>query len=250
MSVREFRFTGAAKELRVQQTDKGKMISGYAAVYNSRSLDLGGFVEQIVPGAFRGCLAARPDVSCLHEHDPKQGLLGRSTSGTLRLSSDDTGLAFECDLPNTTLGNDLAESINRGDVSGCSFGFYCLNDTWEELPAGAGMLRSVLEAQVFDVTITSMPAYEATSVGLRSRMFPDGGPAGKPAGKPAKRDAGEAQDGSITVPEFRCGCSCAGCVSGACDDCTNDDCDDPLCKCSEDRSNKLLAAVIERRLRF
>ncbi len=115
MSKREFRFV-EAHELRIQATEKGKRISGYAAVYNSPSCDLGGFTEVIAPGAFDRCLGTNPDVACLHEHDRRQGLLGRTTSGTLRLSSDSLGLRFETDLPNTTLGNDVAESISRRSI--------------------------------------------------------------------------------------------------------------------------------------
>lgn len=169
---REFRFI-EAHELRIQPTDKGKRISGYAAVYNSPSCDLGGFTEVIASGAFDKCLSANPDVACLHEHDRRQGLLGRATSGTLRLSSDSLGLRFECDLPGTTLGNDVAESISRGDLSGCSFGFIANDDHW--IPTQDGlMLRTLLDLSLFEVTLTSCTAYESTSVALRSKMSPDG----------------------------------------------------------------------------
>lgn len=172
MNKREYRFV-PARELRVSKSDDGKRtLSGYAAVFNSLSEDLGGFREQIKPGAFTRCLRSNPDVSCLHEHDPRQGLLGRTKSGTLRLSEDNIGLRFECDLPNTTLANDVAESIDRGDLDGCSFGFIAQDDDWSR---SDGMtLRTLNDADVFDVTVTSMPAYPATSVQVRSRLFPDG----------------------------------------------------------------------------
>jgi hypothetical protein len=228
MNKREFRYV-AARELRVTQTDKGKLLSGYAAVYNSRSCDLGGFTEQIAPGAFTRCLASSPDISCLHEHDPRQGLLGRTTSGTLRVKSDDTGLIFECDLPATTLGNDVAVSVDRGDLAGCSFGFYCRMDNWSKDQDG-NPIRTVVDADVFDVTVTSMPAYEATNVSLRSKMFPDG--------IPAARAAANANG---------CECLCPECVAGDCEDCSDDDCNDPECRCQQQRCDRLLAAVLERR---
>jgi Escherichia/Staphylococcus phage prohead protease len=227
---REYRFL-AARELRVKQTDKGKLLTGTAVVYNSQSCDLGGFVEQIAPCAFTRCLATSPDVMCLHEHDPRQGLLGRTISGTLRLSSNDIGLQFECDLPNTTLGNDVAESVSRGDLAGCSFGFCCLLDAWSDSTDGTPM-RTVVDADLFDVTMTSMPAYEATSVSLRSKMFPDGAPAIR-----AKANT------------KGCECGCAACVADNCEDCSNPNCDDADCVCQDERCYKLLAAVLERRAR-
>src|SRR5262245_16491200 len=113
---REFRWSG---ELR----SRGRTLKGYAVKYNELSENLGGFVEQIAPGAFDDSLNDGDDVRFLAEHDPKM-LLGRNTSGTLSLRSDSVGIAFSCELPNTQLGNDILEQVRRGDLSGMSFGFY------------------------------------------------------------------------------------------------------------------------------
>jgi HK97 family phage prohead protease len=172
-SKREIRFL-PAKELRVKQTEKGKQVSGYAAVFNSPSEDLGGFVEQIAPGAFTRTLLGNPDVMFLHEHDPKQGLLGRTKSSTLRLIEDNVGLRFEADLPNTSLGNDVATSIDRGDLDGMSFGFVAIKDEWKQ--ANSQTVRTLLDVELFEITATCMPAYPATSVQMRSLLFPDGFP--------------------------------------------------------------------------
>src|SRR5206468_6343372 len=137
-----------ARELRVSAGADGKRtLSGYAAVFNSLSEDLGGFREQIKPGAFTRSLEASPDVMCLHEHDPKQGLLGRTKSGTLALTQDNVGLRFDCSLPNTTLANDVCESIARGDIDGCSFGFMCSEDDWTSTADGS-YLRTLLDVDV------------------------------------------------------------------------------------------------------
>lgn len=64
----------------------------------------------------------------LYEHNYTQ-LLGRTKSGTLVLSEDDTGLRFELTPPNTQLGNDVLELVERGDISGMSFGFRALKES-------------------------------------------------------------------------------------------------------------------------
>src|SRR5579884_3981804 len=111
-------------ELRAAAADgdqaKGRTISGYAALFNSLSEDLGGFREIIAPGAFDGCMD--DDVRCLFNHDPNM-VLGRTASKTLRIEQDDTGLKFECDLPDTDDARDLVELMKRGDVDQCSFAF-------------------------------------------------------------------------------------------------------------------------------
>jgi uncharacterized protein len=147
--------------------DGRKTIEGYAAVFNSLSGDLGGFREQIAPGAFTRALAEKPDVLCLLNHDASQ-MLGRTASGTCEIEQDDTGLRFRCDMPDTTLGRDLYEQIKRGDISQCSFSFTCDDDEWDEMDDEQGrsfVRRTVVGVRkLFDVSPVAMPAYPATSV--------------------------------------------------------------------------------------
>lgn len=138
---------------------KGRTLFGYAARFNAET-DLGEFREAIAPGAFASSLSAN-DIRAIYEHDGK-ALLGRSGSGTLRLSEDAEGLAFELDLPDTTLGRDLAVLVERGDLSGCSFGFLCRKDEWR-----AGV-RHLQDIDLQEITITATPAYSATNVQVRS----------------------------------------------------------------------------------
>jgi Escherichia/Staphylococcus phage prohead protease len=173
---RERRFI-PARELRVSGNNGKRVLTGYAAVFNSKSEDLGGFYEQIKPGAFTRCLNRSPDVVCLREHDPRLGVLGRTRSGTLRLKENQTGLRFEADLPNTTFATDLEESINRGDLDACSFGFIARADDWSRSADGTA-LRTLIDVDVFDVSVVTFPAYPATSAQMRGLMFPDGAPDG------------------------------------------------------------------------
>jgi uncharacterized protein len=169
---REVRFLGQA-EVRAK-SDGSKVITGYAAMFNSQSDDLGGFKEVIKPGAFAKSLANGADVRCLFNHSADV-VLGRTTAGTLRLTEDEVGLRFECDLPSTQAATDLHTSILRGDINQCSFGFYCIADNWVPTKEAPGLLREVIEADVFDVSPVTFPAYQATSLSARA-LFPDGLP--------------------------------------------------------------------------
>jgi HK97 family phage prohead protease len=150
--------------------DGSKAIEGYAAVFNSLSEDLGGFREQITPGAFTRALSDKPDVLCLVDHDSSR-LLGRTSSGTCTVEQDDNGLKFRCDLPNTREGNDLHEMVKRGDISQCSFSFSVDEDTWDEATdpddESKSFIRRTLTSvrKLYDVSPVVKPAYPATSVG-------------------------------------------------------------------------------------
>ncbi|WP_342596072.1 HK97 family phage prohead protease [Salinicola lusitanus] len=151
----------ASNEIKPQ----GRKLTGYVSRFNVPA-DLGEFVEVVRPGAFTRTLGdprAR-NIRAIYEHDGR-ALLGRVGAGSLRLSEDADGLAFEIDLPDTTLGRDLAALVTRGDVAGCSFGFLPVRDSWIE-ESGRPM-RELLDVDLFEVTITAAPAYDASSVQVR-----------------------------------------------------------------------------------
>jgi len=154
-------------ELRVAEPegDEPRRIVGYAARFNVLSVDLGGFRERILPGAFRKHLDEGADVRALFNHDPS-AILGRTAAKTLRLNEDDKGLRFTAILPDTTVGRDVAESIKRGDVTGCSFGFDALDDAWHK--EGGEVVRDLRQVRLWDVSPVTYPAYPDTEVNLRS----------------------------------------------------------------------------------
>ena len=157
-------------EVRVEPAKDGKpsKIVGYAAVYNSLSQDLGGFVERVMPGAFDACLRSSPDVVARYNHN---AMLGRTKSGTLQLASDSKGLAYSIDLPDTTVGRDVAECIKRGDVTGSSFCFRVKAESWIDDGGDSLPIREIRELEELrDVGPVDCPAYLATenTVGLRS----------------------------------------------------------------------------------
>lgn len=167
------------KKLEVRMTPgpvmggEGNTITGMASVYNSDSSDLGGFIERIAPGAFDASLASGGDVLCLFNHDPNQ-LLGRSASGTLKLRSMENGLEYSVEAPDTTLGRDVRTLLGRGDIFGSSFAFYADDTQWEQRSDGT-YVRTVLKADLRDVSPVTCPAYPASTATVRS-LFPEGIP--------------------------------------------------------------------------
>ena len=146
---------------------RGKTLSGYAAVFNSEA-NLGAFSEIVRPGAFAKSLAAGSSIRALYHHDA-HALLGTTRGGTLQLREDAKGLAFELTLPDTTHGRDLAILVDRGDVAGCSFGFRVADggDRWEQ--RGPTLVRELLAVDLVEITLTADPAYQDTTVAMRSR---------------------------------------------------------------------------------
>lgn len=144
---------------------EGRKIVGYAAKFMTRSQDLGGFVEQIEPSAFQRSLDENADVRALIDHNPSL-ILGRTLSGTLKLSTDSTGLLVEITPPDTSYSRDLMVSLERGDITQMSFAFVTKKDNWEK--DGAVNLRTLLDVDLHDVSAVTYPAYLDTEVGLRS----------------------------------------------------------------------------------
>ncbi|MDZ4760070.1 MAG: HK97 family phage prohead protease [Alphaproteobacteria bacterium] len=142
----------------------GRRLEGYAALFASEAR-IGDFVEVIAPGAFRASLAG--DVLALQDHAFDK-VLGRTQSGTLRLSEDAKGLAFSLDLPDTTPGRDVLTLAERGDLGGMSFGFQLPDggDTWQ------GNRRTLRAVNLMEISVVSAwPAYPDTAaeLALRSR---------------------------------------------------------------------------------
>jgi HK97 family phage prohead protease len=148
------------------EATEDRTIVGYAAVFNSRSQDLGGFYETIHPSAFKKTLQ-ETDARSFWNHDQSKPL-GRMSAGTLRLETDERGLRYEVDVPKTTYGDDLLESIRRGDVKESSFGFRTIDDDWE---MEDGMpVRMLKEVALAEVSPVSIPAYQDATVGTRRAL--------------------------------------------------------------------------------
>ncbi|PDS97528.1 HK97 family phage prohead protease [Rhizobium sp. S9] len=157
----EKRAAGLGVETRAE--DDKRTLVGYAAVFERLAMIGGYFQEKIAPGAF--ATAIKGDIRALVDHDPGR-VIGRTKSGTLRLAEDGTGLKVEIDVPNTTDGNDIWELVERGDISGMSFGFRVTKETWDE--TGDVPVRTIQALELMEVSAVAFPAYEDTTIGVRS----------------------------------------------------------------------------------
>jgi HK97 family phage prohead protease len=154
--------------------DGGKRIvaTGVAIRYGAISKNMGGFKERIMPGAATKTLQER-DVLMLHEHERRM-ILGRVSAGTLRITNDERELAYEVDLPDTTYGRDLAESLERRDITGSSFGFKAIPaDTRWTAESDGLALRSVGAMMLDHLSTTSYPAYDAHTAEYALRSLAD-----------------------------------------------------------------------------
>lgn len=165
----EVRMTSDAPGIEVKQDENGRtVIRGYAAVYNSDSQDLGGFIERIAPGAFNEVLRSNPDVFGRYNHDR---LLGRTSSGTVRLFPDERGLRYEIDPK--PADEDVLQSLSRGDIRGSSFAFRTSgkNEHWYKDEKG----RMIRELRGFDyigdVGPVDSPAYLSTESYVSKRAL-------------------------------------------------------------------------------
>lgn len=155
--------------IELRDEPESRHIEGYGSVFNERSLDLGGFVEMIAPGAFDGVIE-RSDVKCYLDHNPEKGILARSRNGkgSLSLVVDEKGLQYSFDAPKTSLGDEVVEGLKRGDYSQSSFAFTVDDEVWTK-EADGSYLRTITKiGGLYDVSIVANPAYEGTSVALRS----------------------------------------------------------------------------------
>ena len=155
--------------IELREEGESRFVEGYASVFNSRSRDLGGFQEIILPGAFDG-LIDKSDVRCLLDHNPQRGILARSKNGqgSLHLSIDERGLKYAFDAPHTALGDEVVEGLKRGDYSESSFAFRVDEESWTKEEDGT-YLRTISKISgLYDVSIVQQAAYGDTSVALRS----------------------------------------------------------------------------------
>ncbi len=155
-------------QVRVETREDGKRrIVGHAAVFNQLSEDLGGFREQIAPGAFAEAIKS-DDVRALYNHNPDH-ILGRNMAGTLSLAEDARGLAIEIDPPDTQIARDLLVSMERGDINQMSFGFSVKpnGQNWANDDAGT-VIRTLTRVRLYDVSPVTFPAYPQTDVAARA----------------------------------------------------------------------------------
>ncbi len=212
MEQLELRTCDARVEVRATADGKKPLVAGYAAKFNKLSHPLGflKFREKVDPHAFDETLANGADVRFTQNHDPSR-VMGRTASGTLKLSTDDVGLRYELDPPDTQMGRDFVESVRRGDISNSSFKFRTLDDDWSEDKDG-NPIRTLKKVSLHDgdVAAVTYPAYPDTEACVRSldaiveeglkRIHPESRDAKKPYGDVDYADPGYQSDGVHRYP--------------------------------------------------
>ena len=148
------------RSFRIEARENGsRTVSGYGSVFNSQSEDLG-FIETIDPNAITEETIKRSDVFATLNHDMDK-ILARCKygSGSLELKCDDKGLYYRFDAPNTDLGDELLEYLNRGEIDSSSFAFTVKRDEWTKGDDGKTYRRILEIDQVFDISPVFCPAY-------------------------------------------------------------------------------------------
>ena len=164
MENKETRIYNGNLEVRMDEDSKETKVTGYAALFDTDSRDLG-FRETISKRAFDGRL--EDNVILTYNHDANL-LLDRNIGGTLRLSVDERGLRYDATLPDTTAGKDVAELMKRGLLYESSFAFTVEEDDWSK--DGDTTRRQINKiGRLVDVSIVGVAAYADTNVALRSK---------------------------------------------------------------------------------
>jgi len=153
-------------EVRSVDTEDGSLkIGGYAATFNSEATGLN-FREVIAPGAFTRALASTDPVFLLVNHDMEGIPLASTQSGTLSLRQDSTGLYMEATLDSANpKAQELSSAVRRGDMDKMSFAFTVSPDG-QTKDAGLRTLTDI--ERLYEVSVVTLPAYDSTSVGMRT----------------------------------------------------------------------------------
>lgn len=160
--------------------ETSRTIEGTAIVFGKRSDplyedDLTIIREVIAPEAVTRDFLDRQEILCTLYHNNDK-LLARSSKGkgTLKYTVDSKGVHFEFEAPDTVDGQTALDLVRRGDIGGCSFAFtmdaggYTRTETKENgkrlLLLTVNKIRSIT-----DFTLTPLPYYADTEVGVRMR---------------------------------------------------------------------------------
>lgn len=156
-------------EFRTRAEPDGKLyIEGYFAVFGQETELWKGWFEKIAPGAFDNSLRNN-DIRCLFNHQAGF-VLGRMAAGTLALKTTAYGLFGSVEINQADRqAMDVYARVQRGDISGCSFGFDPLGEHSEQ--KDDGYHATVTEADTVEVSICTFPAYPQTEVQARQQDF-------------------------------------------------------------------------------
>lgn len=138
------------------------VVTGYAVRWGDETVIGGEYRERFAVGSLTSSVDG--DIRALIGHD-RDRVVGRTVAGTLRLTEDSIGLwaAITVDL-STPDGLTLAGTVGRGDVTGWSPSFYVDEEDWDY--DGSLPLRTILRAELVEVSVVSWPAYSTPRASL------------------------------------------------------------------------------------
>lgn len=165
-------------ELQIEARASGReAIRGLAIPYNRLSLDLGGFRERILPGAFDKVLnrqRGRGEILSYYNHNSDL-LLGRESAGTLEIVADERGISYIVEPPDTSAGRDVLALVRSRNLRGSSFAFTVSQKGGERFTNDetGKVIREVVEASgLYEVGPVNVPAYgSATSAVVAQRSY-------------------------------------------------------------------------------
>lgn len=159
-------------DIRAEESDSGRIITGRPVVYNSRT-DIGWFDEIIEQGALDK--TDLTDVRFLVNHDTSRIPLARSRrntpNSTMQLQTDAEGMAIRVNLDteNNAEAKSLYSAVQRGDITGMSFMFGVDGESWEDLESDHPTRRITSISTIVEVSAVTFPAYSATSIDVDER---------------------------------------------------------------------------------
>ncbi|MBR2560824.1 MAG: HK97 family phage prohead protease [Oscillospiraceae bacterium] len=157
-----------ASQFQVREAEGDLSIEGYFSVFNSIYELWPGATESVAPGAFSETLG--DDIRALVNHNDTL-VLGRNKAGTLELREDSHGLWGKIKVnPNDSDAMNLYERVKRGDVNQCSFGFMIESEETEFREDGS-IHWTIRKVKLFEVSVCTFPAYEATEVSARKADY-------------------------------------------------------------------------------
>jgi len=166
--TRKFLFTADARFAVSRVEGKPVTLSGYALKWNELSSDRGGYQVRLLPNSAKFA----EQVLALYNHDSSE-VIGNNKNGTLRFTSDETGVKFEVDLPDTSTGRDVAELVGKGYIAGMSFAMANRPDGREITENG----KTIYEASSFlvdEFSVTGNPSFAGTTVKVKNEKTGDG----------------------------------------------------------------------------
>lgn len=190
-------------EVRAEEKDGAKIITGRPIVYNSRT-NLGMFDEVIDMGALDG--ADLTDVRFLINHNTSMIPVARSRRNnghsTMQFSVDQQGLNLDwvkLDTENNSDSRSLYSAVQRGDISGMSFMFSVDDEEWENLESDHPTRHIRKIGSVVEVSAVTFPAYESTEIYARSKEALDNARSALESARQQKAKSLESESSTIEL---------------------------------------------------